>query len=167
MPRPRDLDGFVFALDRAVAPRQNRHAGFAHHAASPRLVGHQPDDLGIRPDELDVAGGAHLRQVGALGQEPVAGMNRVGAGDLRRADHRRHVQITVRASRRSDADVLVRKFDVERVLVGLGVHGDRLDAELAARIDDPQGDFATIGDENFLKHIACSAGLQACPPRRT
>ena len=95
---------------------------------------------------------ADLGQVGALGQESVAGMDGVGAGDLRGADDRRHVQVAVGAARRPDADVLVGEANVQRVLVGLGVHGHRLDAELAARDDDAKRDFPAVGDQNLLKH---------------
>jgi pyruvate carboxylase len=61
-------------------------------------------------------------------------------------------------ARRADTDVLVGKPDVQRVLVGLRVDGDRLDAELAARMDDAQRDFAAIRDQNLLEH---HAGLMA------
>ena len=63
-----------------------------------------------------------------------------------------HVEVAVGAARRPDADGLVGEAHVQRVLVRLGVDGDRLDAELAAREDDPQGDFATVGDQDLLKH---------------
>ena len=79
-------------------------------------------------------------------------MNGVGAGDLRGADDRRHVQVAVGAARGPDADVLVGKPHVQRVLVGFGIDGDRLDAQLAARHDDAHRDFAAVGDQNFLKH---------------
>ncbi len=146
------FSALLFAVDRAVAARQNRHARFLHHPARARLVAHQPDDLRVGADELDVAGLAHFGEVGALGEKAVAGMDRVGAGDLRGADDGRHVQIAVGAARRADADVLVGEADVQRVLVGLGVDRHRLDAQLPAREDDAQGDFATVGDQNFLEH---------------
>ena len=128
-----ELERLLLAVDRAVAARQDRHARLLHHAARARLVAHQPDHLRVGADELDVARLADLGQVGALGQEPVAGMDRVGAGDFRGADDRRHVQVAVGAARRADADVLVGEPDVQRVLVGLRVDGDGLDAQLAAR----------------------------------
>ena len=127
-----ELERLLLALDRAVAARQDRHAGLLHDAARPRLVAHQADDLRIGADELDVARLADLGEVRALGEEPVAGMDGVGAGDLGRADDGRHVQVAVGAARRADADVLVGEAHVQRVLVGLGVHRDGLDAELAA-----------------------------------
>src|SRR5437879_737976 len=38
----------------------------------------------------------------------------------------------------------------EAMRVGLAVHRDRLDAELAACADDPHGNLASICDEDFL-----------------
>jgi hypothetical protein len=119
-------------------------------ALSPR----QLDHARVRADEADVARGTHLGQVGALGQEPVSRVDGVSAGDFRRTDDRRDVQVAVGAARRADAHVLVGEPDVQRVLVGLGVDGDGLDAQLAAGHDDSQGDFATVGDENLLNITA-------------
>ena len=79
-------------------------------------------------------------------------MDRVGAGDLGGAEHRRHVQIAVGAARRTDADVLVGEPHVQRVLVGLRIDGDGLDAQLAAGADDAQRDLSAVGDQDFLEH---------------
>ncbi len=43
---------------------------------------------------------------------------------------------------------------MEGVPVGLRVDGDRRDAELLACRDDPEGDLAPVGDEDFLEHAA-------------
>ena len=80
-------------------------------------------------------------------------MDRVGAGDLGGADDRRHVQVAVEAPRRADADVLVGEAHVQRVLVGLRVDRDRLDAELAARADDAQRDLAAVRDQDLIENI--------------
>ena len=119
-----DLEGLLFAVDRPVAAGQDRHAGLLHRAPRAGLVAEQPDDVRRRADELDVAGLADFGEVGALREEPVAGMDRVGAGDLGRAQHRRDAEIAVGAPGRADAHVLVGEPHVQRVLVGLGVHGD-------------------------------------------
>jgi hypothetical protein len=147
-----DLDRLLLAVHRAVTARQHRDAGLLHRAAGARLVPHQLDDVGVGADEADVTRLAHFRQVGALGQEPISRVNRVGAGDFGGADDRRDVQVAVDAARRTDADVLVGEADVQRVLVGLGVDSHRLDAELATGDDDPKRDLAAVGDEDFFKH---------------
>ncbi len=150
---PGDLDGLVLPAHRPVTAGQNRNTGLLHGPAGPRLVPHQPDHVRIRTDELDVAGLADLRQVGALRQEAVAGVDGVGTGDLGGADDGRNVQIAVEASGRADADVLVGEPDVQRVLVGLGVDGHGLDAQLAARADHAQGDLSAVGDQHFVEHV--------------
>ena len=122
--------------------------------------------MGARSDELDVARLADLGEVGAFRQESVAWMNGVGAGDLGGTDDRGHVQITVGAAGGADAHVLVRKPDVQRVLVGLGIDGDCLDPELAAGVDDSQSDLAAVRDQDFFEHYLCLcriyAGLKSC-----
>ena len=164
---PGDLEGLLFAIDRAVAAGQDGNAGLLHRPPRPRLVSEQTNHVRRRTDELDMAGFADLGKVGALGQEPVPGMNRVGAGDLGRAQHRRHVEITVGAARRPDAHVLVGEPDVQRVLVGLRIHRDRLDAQLAAGANHPQRDLPPVGDQDFLEHgdlSAVSTGLDREQP---
>ena len=79
-------------------------------------------------------------------------MNRIGAGDFRGTDDRRHVQIAVPARGRADADVLVGEADVERVLVGLGIDGHGLDPQFAARTDDAQGNLTAVRNQNLLEH---------------
>jgi hypothetical protein len=79
-------------------------------------------------------------------------MNGVGAGDFRGADDGWDAEIAFGASRRADADIFVGEPDVQRVLIGLGVHRDRLDSELAARVDDAQRNLAAVGDQDLLEH---------------
>ena len=102
-----DLERLLLALDRSVAAGQDGEAGLLHHAARPRLVAHQANHLRVGSDEPDVARLAHLREVGAFREKPVSRVDGVGAGDFRRGDHSRHVQVAVGAPRRADADVLV------------------------------------------------------------
>ena len=109
-----DLQRLLLVLDRAGEPGITGTPAFIM-AGAPGLVAHQPDHLGTGADELDVAGLADLGEVGALGEEAVAGVDRVGAGDLGRADDRRDVQVAVGAARRADADVLVGEAHVQAV----------------------------------------------------
>ena len=118
----------------------------------PRLLPHQPDHRRTRADELDVAGLADLGHVRALGEEPVAGMNRVGAGDLGGADDRRHVQVRIAARRRTDAHGIVGKPHVQAVLVGLRIDRDGLNAQFAAGADHAQRDLAAVRDQDLFEH---------------
>ena len=112
----------------------------------------EPDLRGGGPDERDVGRGARLRELRVLGEEAVAGMDRVGAGDLGGGDEARDLEIRLARGRGADAHVVVGEADVERLAIGFGVHGHRLNVELAARADDSERDLAAIGDQNFLEH---------------
>ena len=107
---------------------------------------------GLRADEVDVVLFEDLGEARVLGQEAVARMHGVGAGDLAGGEQRRHVEIAVARRRRPDADALVGEPDVHGVGVGGRVHGHGRDAELLAGAQHPERDLAAIGYEDFLKH---------------
>ena len=69
-----------------------------------------------------------------------------GVDDL--LDH----EIGFGGGRRADMHGLVGHFDVQRVLVGVGIDRDGLDAHLAGRLDDAAGDFAAVRDQDLLEH---------------
>ena len=62
------------------------------------------------------------------------------------------LQVGQPARGRADADVVVGEADVQRLAVGLAVDRHRLNPELPAGPDDPQGDLPAVGDEDFLEH---------------
>ncbi len=93
-----------------------------------------------------------LGEARVLGQEAIAGMDRVGAGDLAGGEERRDVEVAVAGRRRADADALVGEADMHGVGVGGRMDGDGLDAEFLAGAQDAQGDFAAIGDEDLVEH---------------
>ena len=95
----------------------------------------------------------------ALGEKSVAGMNRLGAGQLRRFDDPVAAQIALARRRRPDEHRFVGLAHVRRARVGVGVDGDRRDAQLAAGADDPQRDLAAVGDQDLLEH---QSGMFPC-----
>src|SRR5206468_1352846 len=92
-----------------------------------------------------------------LGQEAVAGMDRVTAGHDRGADHRRRAQVAPPCVGRPDADRLVGQLDGQRLAIGLAVGDDGLDPERPARPQDSEGDLAAVGDEDLAEHQASLA----------
>ena len=60
-------------------------------------------------------------------------------------------------------DRAIRHFDVQRVLVGIGINRDGLDAEPAGGLDDAAGDLAAIGNQDALEHRAPHLAF-ASPP---
>ncbi len=96
----------------------------------------------------------HLGEIGVFRQEAVAGMNRVGVGDGGGGDDRRLVQIGILGRGRADAHRFVGQTHMHGVMVGGGMHRDRLDTHLAAGAMDAKGDLAAIGDEDFAEHYS-------------
>ncbi len=84
-------------------------------------------------------------------------MNRLGVGQLGGAHDRLDVEIAAGAGGRADADALVGNLHVQRFAVGIGVHGDSLNAEFLAGTDDTQGDLAPVCNQYFVKHLFFSA----------
>ncbi len=77
-----ELDRLGLAADRPVAAGNGRDAELPGRGLGDDLVAHQADMLGRRADEDEAVLLDHLGEVGVLGQEAVAGMDRLGAGDL-------------------------------------------------------------------------------------
>jgi hypothetical protein len=50
---------------------------------------------------------------------------------------------------------------MQRIAIGFGIDGDGLDAHLAGGLDDPAGDLAAIGDQNFLNMSCLTCNLEA------
>ena len=87
--------------------------------------------------------------VGVLREEAVAGVERLGAGPERRLDDPLDVRVALGRRTGADQEGLVGAPDVERVPVGLRVHGHAADPELPERAEDAHGDLAAVGDEHL------------------
>src|SRR5450759_203865 len=79
-------------------------------------------------------------------------MNGVGAGNERGANNVWDVEITFTACCRPDTDMFISLMYGERLAISFRVGDDAWDAHLATSADDSQGDFTTIGYQNFTKH---------------
>ena len=100
----------------AVVAGHQRHAGLLHQRLRRRLRAHGADRGGRRADEDDAGRRAGVGEVGVLGQEAVAGMDRLGAGLLRGVeDPVGDAGSDSRAARRAD----------QHRLVGERAHGGR------------------------------------------
>ncbi len=150
----RERESLVQGLDGARRPGYGRHAGRGHRPPGQRLVPHFPEGFRRRADEGDMTVLEDLREIGVLREETVAGMDRVGLGDLGGRNDGRDVQ--VRGGRRigADADVFVGETHVKSIAVGLAVDGNSPDAELPAGRDDAQGDLPAVGDQDLLEHLS-------------
>jgi hypothetical protein len=146
----------------AVRARPDRDAQRARQRPRLDLVAAAADHLRGRPDERQPGQHAGLRQLGALRQEPVAGVYGVAAGRDRRPDDRSDVQVAARSGRRADPDDPVGPPCGQAVDVGVGDGGHTLDALVEARAGDAHRDLAAVGDEHAAQrgrgHDGASAG---------
>src|ERR1700678_3957474 len=149
---PGPLERFAFGGDYPVGPRKNRHSMLFHGGARFFLFAHQPYDVRRRPNELYVTGFAHFREISVFRKQAVAGMDRVHIGDFGGANHCWNIEIALRQLRRTNANRLVGKADVQRVPIRLAVDRHRADAELFACANDAQSNLAAIRYQNFLEH---------------
>jgi len=154
--RPPDLaaqfDHFLDRFDRAGRTGDQRQAEVLGGLLGHDLVAHHGDVLRRRADEGETVRLDRFGETGILRQEPVAGMDGIGAGDCRGRQDRGNVEITVARRRRSDADRFVGQPYMHRVAVGGRMDRDRLDAHLAAGAMDAERDLAAIGDQDLVEH---------------
>ena len=149
----RQADG-VEALDARVG--EHRHAGGPHHRLGPDLRPHRGDRRRRRTDPRQSGGEDRLGERRRLGEEPVAGMDGIGAGPRGGVDEEVAAEVGVRRGVAGQGDGGVAQADVARTGVGVAVHGDRLDAQAPARADDAAGDLAAVGDQQTLDHAVTS-----------
>ena len=136
----------------AVIAGHARHLGPYRDALGLDLRSHALDHFGTRPDPLDAVLDTAFDELGTLRQEAVAGVNRRRAAGQGSLDDRLRVQVAARGFRRADANRSIGLADMTGVDVGVGVNGDRADAEPAAGSGDPAGDLAAVGDQDGLEH---------------
>ncbi len=79
-------------------------------------------------------------------------MNRLARGGRRGGDHVRDPEIAVGRGRRANADCGVCHAHVQRVAIGGGIDGDRLDVELVECPNHTHRDLPPVGDEDAGEH---------------
>ena len=117
-----------------------------------RLIAGEVEGLRGWADELDAVVAARAGELGALGEEPVAGVHRVRAGLLCRPDDFVDVQVGLdRLARLTDLDCLVSERAVEGVAVFAGIDGNRLRAGLKRCSERTNGDLAAVCHQDLVK----------------
>src|SRR5439155_65021 len=99
----------------------------------------------------------HLRELRIFTEKSVSGMDGVGAGHLGGGEDGGDVQVALLGRRRADAERLVGELHVQRVRVRGGVDRHGLDAQLAGRPDDAEGDLGPVRDEDLVEHLGAAA----------
>jgi hypothetical protein len=147
-----DADRLVGILDQAHMARHRGDAGFGRELLGGDLVAHRLDGVDGRADEGDALLFQRLGEERVFGQEAVARMDGVGAGLADGVENVVDDDVGLGGRRGADMDGLVGLAHMQRVAVGIGIDRDGGDAELLRGADDPAGDLAAIGYEDFLEH---------------
>ena len=111
-----------------------------------------PDIVRRRTDEGDPGRLAGLGKGGVLGQEAVAGVDRLRPCRPGGGQHSLDVQVTFAGRCRADAHRLVSFPDVGRAGVGVGEHRNGCHPHAAQGADDPAGDGAAVSDQDLVEH---------------
>ena len=120
------------------------------------LVPHRFDGGGRWSDEDNPGRFESAREGGVLRQEAVAWMDG-GRARLARCRHDPFDRkIALRSRRRAYRHGLIGHIDVQGVAVRLRIDRDGRDTHPARCPDDPAGDLAPVGDQNFPEHPASS-----------
>ena len=144
--------GLGTGLDRGVAAGEHRDAGLAREPPRGDLVAEQVEQLGPRADEHDPGPLAGPGELGVLGEEAVARVDRVDVLRLGQRDDRLDVQIAAdRLAGLADLVRLVGLEPVHREPVFVRVDRHGADAQLVGRAKDPDGDLAAVGDQQLAK----------------
>ena len=139
-------------LDVAVIAGHDRHARLLHQRLGAVLEAHGADRRRRRADEGDAGAQRGFREVGILGEEPVAGMDALRAGLAGDLDQALDVEIALARRRRPDRIGLVAGAHMQRLGIGLGIDRDGAHAEPLRGAGDAHGDLAAIRDEDGGEH---------------
>ncbi len=142
---------------RIVQPDPGDSWDHAHAASLDRrlgadLVAHRLDRLDRWPDENDPGVRTGRGECTVLGQEPVAGVQRLRARRDRSLDDPLDREVALRGRGRAETPGNVGVGDVPGVHVGIAVDRDGADAHRPQRADDADRDLSAIGDEHSVEH---------------
>ena len=142
--------GFLCALQRVDGSRNHRNTGRLGCLPRSDFVSHRPDGprWGADPDEPGLRD--RFREIGVLGQEAISGMDRLGLCLPGYFEDPLDVEIRLRGRCRADIPCFVGELDVQRISIQFRVDGDRSEAHLLSRADDPDGDLTAVGNEHGL-----------------
>src|SRR5947209_7709548 len=104
------------------------------------------------PDKNHTGALTRLGERGVFRQKTVAGVDGVSAELSGESDQLGTVKITGAGFSRTEVRSFVRHTNKHGMAVRLRVHSQRADAETTARFDNAHGNFAAIGNADFLKH---------------
>ena len=168
----RELLGLLLAFQRRGGAGDGGNVAVFGQFLGRELVAHHVQNVGGGADELDAGGLAGAGKVSVLGEEAVAGMNRVYVVLLGDLDDAGDVQVGPKGGLvLADEIRLVGSRTETAVEIFLGIYGHSPDLEIMAGAENAHGDLATVGNQYFLelrhKRIPpLDRSCTACGPKR-
>ena len=138
----------------AVIAGKQRHAGPLHQRFRRGFGSHRAHRRGWRADEDQSGFGAGLGECRVLGEEAVAGVDRIGIGLACRGDDAGNVKVAVSGRRRADRNCSVSRLYVKCIGVNIGVDSNGGDAHAPRGARDAAGDLAAVGNQQRAEHPA-------------
>ncbi len=114
----------------------------------------RPNGLRGRADEHETLVRARSGKLGVFAQKTVTGVDRIGSVPPGGVENTVEAEIALARRRSSDVSSFVSQPNVECFPIGVRVHSDAADAELAKRAYQTDGNLAAIGDEDLAKQLA-------------
>ncbi len=146
---PRDLVRWHVHRQRLARSRYDRHARGLGDGSCGGLAAHRTDGVAARTDEGQSSGTARIRERRALGQESVPGVHGIGTRTLRHVHDGVDAKVGLSRGVTRKRPCLIGKPHVQRRAIAIRVDRDRSKPEIAARPDDADCDFASVGDEHL------------------
>ena len=144
-----ERDDLVGVVDRVGGAGHQRRVGAGGDVPGLDLVAEGVDRRGGGADPPQPGVHDGLGEGGVLGEEAVAGVDRVGAGLAGHLEQLLLHQVGVAGRGAAEGVGLVGDLDVQGVPVRIGIHRNRTDAAVCARPRDAHGDLATVGNEDL------------------
>ena len=132
--------------------RHAGHIGRSRELLAFNLVAHGRDGGGIGADKDNTLILTALGKFGLFRQEAKAGVNGLRPRLLTGGNNLVGNQIGFGRRGRTDKYGLIGHFHGQATGIGFGIDHHRLDAHAPGRLDNANGDFAAIGDQDFGKH---------------
>ena len=131
---------------------EDRHVSSGHELLGADLAAHRLDRLRRRTDPRQARLTDGARELGVLGQEAVARVDRVGPGRLGGGEHEVTTQVGLGCRVAGQVHRDVGLANEGRLGIGVGVDRDGADAEVTARAEHAPGDLAAVRDQDAANH---------------
>ena len=135
----------------ALITGDTRHASILHGDLGKPFGTHQLNGVFIGADKDNACLFACLGKGGIFGEKAVTGMHRIGAGLLAGGEQGVHVQVGGAGQGRADADRFVSQLHMTGTGIRLGIDRHGPVAQGLGGGDDPAGNLATVGNQDFFK----------------